>query len=143
MSSWRGDGSPADHRSTPPLEEKPMKLKELTPMLRTWDLEGTVAFYTEVLGFACRGLSAEEGWASVARDGVEIMLTGPNEQEGDEEPVFTGSLYFRVDDVDGFWSGLQDRADVCYPIETFDYGMREFGIYDPNGYLLQFGQEVG
>jgi uncharacterized glyoxalase superfamily protein PhnB len=119
-----------------------MRLRELTPMLRTWDLEATMDFYTEVLGFACRGLSEEEGWASIERDGLEIMLTGPNEHEGDVEPLFTGSLYFRVDDVDAFWEGLEERAEVCYPVESFDYGMREFGIYDPNGYLLQFGQVI-
>ena len=38
---------------------------------------------------------------------------------------------------------LKDKCKVCYPIETFDYGMREFGVYDINGYLLQFGQPVG
>jgi len=31
---------------------------------------------------------------------------------------------------------------ICYPIETFEYGMREFAIYDNNGYLLQFGEAV-
>ena len=27
-------------------------------------------------------------------------------------------------------------------IETFEWGMREFAIYDNNGYVLQFGQET-
>ena len=31
---------------------------------------------------------------------------------------------------------------VVYPMETFGYGMREFAVYDNNGYLLQFGQET-
>lgn len=31
---------------------------------------------------------------------------------------------------------------VCYAIENFGYGMREFGVYDNNGYLLQFGQPL-
>jgi hypothetical protein len=42
--------------------------------------------------------------------------------------------------VDGLWQRLKDRARVCYPIENFEYGMRELAIYDNNGYLLQFGQ---
>lgn len=29
-----------------------------------------------------------------------------------------------------------------YPIENFNYGMREFVIYDNNGYVLQFGEAV-
>ena len=38
---------------------------------------------------------------------------------------------------------MKDKAEVVYPIEDFDYGMREFAIRDNNGYLLQFGQEIG
>jgi uncharacterized glyoxalase superfamily protein PhnB len=44
--------------------------------------------------------------------------------------------------VDAIWENIKESANICYPIETFDYGMREFGIYDNNGYLLQFGQEI-
>jgi hypothetical protein len=44
--------------------------------------------------------------------------------------------------VDQLWELVNARAKVCYPIETFGYGMREFGIYDNNGYLLQFGQPM-
>ncbi|HEX4954069.1 MAG TPA: VOC family protein [Thermoanaerobaculia bacterium] len=119
-----------------------MKLEALTPMLRTWDLPGTLAFYRDVLGFTCNAASEEWGWASLARDSVEIMLASPNQHVGDTAPAFTGSLYFRTDDVEALWRELRDRARVCYPLETFDYGMREFAIYDPNGYLLQFGQPV-
>jgi hypothetical protein len=39
-------------------------------------------------------------------------------------------------------STLKDHARVCYPIEDFHYGMREFAIFDNNGYLLQFGQPL-
>jgi len=31
------------------------------------------------------------------------------------------------------------KANICYEIETFEWGMREFAIYDNNGYILQFG----
>ncbi|NHQ72651.1 bleomycin resistance family protein, partial [Elizabethkingia miricola] len=30
----------------------------------------------------------------------------------------------------------------CYNIEDFPWQMREFAIYDNNGYILQFGQDV-
>lgn len=117
-----------------------MKIQALTPMLRTWDMPASVKFYTEVLGFACD--NAVEGWASLTRDGAGLMLSAPNEHEGDTAPSFTGSLYFRTDNVDELWLAVQHRARVCYAIETFDYGLSEFGIYDNNGYLLQFGQPV-
>lgn len=118
-----------------------MRLEALTPMLRTWDLRGSVDFYCQVLGFECRAFEESWGWASLRCGGVSVMFSGPNRHEGDSRPCFSGSLYFYTDDVDGLWQGLKDKARVSYPIEDFDYGMREFGIYDNNGYLLQFGQE--
>ncbi len=118
-----------------------MTIESLTPTLRTWDLPGSVDFYTRVLGFECTAHEPDWGWASLAYGPATVMLSGPNEHEGDTRPAFTGSLYFRVSDVDSLWSKFKDQARVCYPIETFDYGMREFAIYDNNGYLLQFGEE--
>ena len=32
--------------------------------------------------------------------------------------------------------------EVRWPIDTFEYGMREFAIRDCNGYTLAFGQPV-
>lgn len=119
-----------------------MSFQQLKPMLRTWDLAGSVAFYCEVLGFECVARNDEWGWAHVRREAAEIMLSGPNEHEGDKAPAFTGSLYITCDDVDAVWGAVSGRAKVCYPIESFEYGMREFGIYDNNGYLLQFGTVI-
>jgi len=118
-----------------------MRLQHLTPMLRTNDLKGSIEFYTTVLGFTCDGASDDWGWASVKRDDVCIMFALPNEHEPFAGPVFTGSLYIHASDVDALWTRLKDVVRVCYPIEDFEYGMREFAIYDNNGYLLQFGQD--
>ena len=40
------------------------------------------------------------------------------------------------------WQQIKERATVVYPLEDFEYGMREFAIRDNNGYILQFGQEI-
>jgi catechol 2,3-dioxygenase-like lactoylglutathione lyase family enzyme len=111
-------------------------------MLRTRDLKSTIDFYVGVLGFTLNAGGDVDGWAMVSRDGLEIMVARPNDHEPFERPAFTGSLYLRVDEVDAEWNRLATAAPVCYPIETFDYGMREFAIYDVNGYLIQVGQEV-
>jgi len=116
------------------------KLRQLTPMLRTWRMEESIAFYRDRLGFRIE--NASEGWASLSRDGVELMLSAPNPHEGDVEPAFTGSLYFLTADVGALWQQVEGKARVCYALEDFDYGMREFAVYDNNGYLLQFGQPL-
>jgi len=66
-------------------------------MLWTEDLVNTVVFYRDTLGFRCT--AQMEGWASLERDGVELMLL-PNQHEPYQRPQFSGSFYFRCEDVD-------------------------------------------
>jgi len=117
-----------------------MHLTALTPMLWVDDLVATIAFYRDVLGFEC--LNQMEGWATLCRNSVELMISLPNQHEPYDRPRFTGSLYFRVDDANALWLQVKDKTTVVYPLEDFDYGMREFAIRDNNGYILQFGQEL-
>jgi uncharacterized glyoxalase superfamily protein PhnB len=114
----------------------------LRPMLRTKDLQGSIDFYTQELGFALVGFSSDDGWASLRRDAVELMIATPNAHRPFDEAMFTGSFYFDVDDARDLWERVKDRARVVYPIEDFHYGMREFAIHDNNGYTLQFGQPL-
>jgi uncharacterized glyoxalase superfamily protein PhnB len=114
----------------------------LRPMLRTKDLRGTIDFYTRQLGFEVVGFSSEDGWASLRRDGIELMVASPNAHMPFDAPAFTGSLYFNVSDAASLWASVKDAAHVVYPLEDFFYGMREFAINDNNGYVLQFGQPL-
>ena len=120
-----------------------MKLEKLTPLLRTAQLKETVQWYEAVLGFTCTDYMPEYGYARVQLDSAAIMLAGPNTHIQFNQPQFTGSFYINTNDVNRWWEKLKDQCKVCYEIETFEYGMREFGVYDINGYLLQFGQPVG
>jgi len=63
------------------------------------------------------------------------MLARPNESTPYEKSGFTGSLYFNTDDVDKLWEQLKDKVEVSCGIENFHYGMREFAVYDNNGYV--------
>lgn len=121
----------------------PVTFQSLRPVLRTKDLPGTVAFWTNQLGFRCDGVSEEDGWASLSRDAVGVMIATPNAHVPFDTPGFTGSFYFNVDDVASLWADVKSRVAIAYPMEEFHYGMREFAIYDNNGYMLQFGTPTG
>ena len=118
----------------------PTKLEDIRPVLSVTDMEETVRFYCNVLGFECA--SRMEGWAALRKDQVELMISLPNAHEPFEKPTLTGSIYFNTADVDALWEQIKDKARIVYPIENFFYGMREFAIRDNNGYILQFGQEI-
>jgi len=117
-----------------------VKFTSLTPMFWTKEIEATVTFYTDVLGFECSLL--EEGWAVLLKDEIEIMLAYPNEHVEFNGPMFTGSFYINTTNVNELWEAYKDACNICYPIEDFEYGMREFTIYDNNDYILQFGQPI-
>lgn len=119
-----------------------MKLTELRPMLWTENLSETIDFYVRTLSFTCDESNDDWGWTSLSKDAVSLMFAKPNDHTPFEKPMFTGSLYLKTDDVDTLWNELKDKAKVAYGIENFEYGMREFAIYDNNGYLLQFGKEI-
>jgi hypothetical protein len=44
--------------------------------------------------------------------------------------------------VQEFFVQVQNEADVVWPLETMDYGQREFGIRDGDGYTLAFAEAL-
>jgi uncharacterized glyoxalase superfamily protein PhnB len=125
-----------------------MKLLAPIPTLTTPLLQETVEFYVSVLDFTCKTIDDDWKIASLNKDSVNMQLIHPQSKfpfDGPgpfDEPVFTGAIYIHMDGIDELWEKVKDKAEVCFPIQNFDYGMREFGIYDNNGYLLQFGEQI-
>jgi uncharacterized glyoxalase superfamily protein PhnB len=119
-----------------------MKLLALSPMLWTKHLHLTVGYYTTVLNFECDELNEDAGFASLTRDNVQVMVVTPRQHPEFTKPAFTGSVYFRTDEVDKLWKELKEQVEVVYPVDNFEHGMREFAIKDNNGYTLIFGQEI-
>jgi uncharacterized glyoxalase superfamily protein PhnB len=119
-----------------------MKLTSIAPVLYTRELQKTIDFYQNVFGFDVEAFDETVGWACVRQDSVRIMFSIPNAHVPFEKPVLTGTLYLNTDSVDERWNKVKDKASVVYPIENFDYGMREFCVLDNNGYMIQFGQEI-
>ncbi len=117
-----------------------MRISALTPMLWTIELNETIEFYVKLLGFSCIEYNEEWGWAAITKDDIGLMIAKPNANTNFIKPFFTGSFYFNVEDVNELWLVLKDKVQICYNLDDFEYGMRDFAIYDNNGYILQFGQ---
>lgn len=119
-----------------------MALKSIRPILWTSHLQASIQFYSEFLQFQLVEYQESWQWASLNRDGVEIMLAAPNEHLPFDGPNFTGSLYILTDDLEDLWQRLKNQVNICYPLEEFEWEMREFAIYDNNGYIIQFGEPI-
>ena len=126
-------------------------MKRLSPILWTKDLNETIAFYTNVLGF--KGRSNFPNFVSLTRENVEIMFIVPQENQEDcpgpsaaeaffSSPVLTGSIFILTDKVDDLWEAVKDQATIKDHIENREYLMRDFSILDNNGYELVFAQDI-
>lgn len=129
------------------------RFQALRPMLEVRDLTETIAFYRDKLGFELLATMGEDPsqptWCHLRRDDVGLMFTWspPHDHDDDDdhshEPALGGSLYFTVADVDALheeWKSKVDNFD--WAPETQEYGMRDMGLVDPNGFLLIFGTPV-
>ena len=50
----------------------------------------------------------------------------------------TGTLFIEVEGVDALHDRLKPTVKIVMPIVTQFYGMREFAIEDPDGYVITF-----
>jgi len=119
-----------------------MNLRQLTPRLYTDNMPRSLAFYTTQLDLLCDAIDVESGWASLRRGAIHLMLSAPHEHASFGGRPFTGALYFYVEGIDDWWERLRTRVPVAYELASFDHGMREFAVYDPDGYLVQLGEEI-
>jgi len=125
--------------------------KKLTPNLLVANVEHSLAFYVDTLGFE-RGMTVPDQsplvFASVSSGAVEIFLndavTAVKEYPGfGGRPIgATGTLFIEVDGVDALHDQLKPSVNIVMPIVTQFYGMREFAIEDPDGYVITFAQRV-
>jgi catechol 2,3-dioxygenase-like lactoylglutathione lyase family enzyme len=103
------------------------------------DVEASLRFYTDVLGFAERFRSGD--YAGVEQGCVQIHLSGPSATN--KKQIGQCSIYIFCDDVDSYYSEVSARgAFVQAPPKDYAYGMRDFVVEDPDHNLIGIGQEV-
>ena len=116
----------------------------IVPSLLANDLTETASFY-EALGFVRTGNWPEHGaaaWIELARDGIVLAFHSEPPAGTPDKPVMSGTLYFYPDDVVALAAEFAGKVDFAWGPEEMPYGMREFGIRDPNGYYLAFTEPV-
>lgn len=122
-----------------------MKIKQLIPMLESDDMEATIDFYTQKLGFKSHGIGKDENgmyWCGLYRDDAEVMFTSRNAHSKEKKATFNGVLYFYPESVDELWEELKDKAEIEWEPQDFGYGMYDFAIRDNNDFVLAFGQSA-
>ena len=125
--------------------------RKLTPSLIVANVERSLAFYVDTLGFA-RGMTVPDEspfvFASVTSGSIEIFVNDAATAVK-EYPAFvgkpigaTGTMFIEDEGVDALHDRLNASVKIVMPIVTQFYGMREFAIADPDGYLITFAERV-
>ena len=112
----------------------------LSVRLLSKDLEATLDFYTELLGFTIDVLWPEDAPTVCVLDNGPVHLLFYREGPEDETPGATAQLTIETEGVQDLYQDVLGRAEVLWGPEVYDYGRREFSIRDPNGYELIFSE---
>jgi len=133
-----------------------MKFADVTPNLVVSNVERSLAFYRDVLGFSVTATVPEASpfaFAMMQRDEVFVFL---NSHESVKEypslasrPIGgTNTLFFVIEaeditgGIDALFASVSPRAKIFMGLKDQFYGMREFGIEDPDGYVIFFAQRI-
>ena len=135
-----------------------MILKKLTTNMMVGDVNSTIEFYSNVLGFEVVMVvpeNSQEVLTTVPKDrvliyalmkcgNVEIMFQARRSLIEDL-PLFKDTeigasltFYIEVEDIKGWYEKLKNNITIVKDIHTTFYGMQEFYIKDCNGYILAF-----
>jgi catechol 2,3-dioxygenase-like lactoylglutathione lyase family enzyme len=116
--------------------------KKISPMLAAANMEETIAFYQDVLGFKPTMKSLE--YSIVERDGQTIHFMQAASEEVMKCVRGHTEIYIEVSDIASLWEHVKTFKDRYHIRDLFDrdYGMTEFHIDDPNGCLVFVGERT-
>ena len=124
-----------------------MQLQSLTPNLMVKDVNKTLDYYTNVLGFELIQTVPEKGifdWGFVKLGNVKLMIqkeTSIKSEYKELENYKTGgalTLYIQVEELQKWHETIKDKTNVIKPMQKTFYGANEFAIMDINGFILAF-----
>jgi catechol 2,3-dioxygenase-like lactoylglutathione lyase family enzyme len=118
---------------------------QITPFMHVKDLDETVRFFTEVLGFTVP--YRQDNYAYLDREGAAIRILG-HEHDDEVGEAHRGFAYYIdvrdlgvvLDQIGDKLAGLPE-GHVVGPKDQA-YGQRELMIRVPDGNVLVFGQAI-
>jgi hypothetical protein len=113
------------------------KAKYLSPMIPSYNIERTVSFFKNSLGFEVE--RDDNKYVVLRKDNLTVHILSAGSDIGEME------FYLEVDDIDKVWDGLKHNLETIKFKEPFDqvYGMREIHLIIPETKTLMFiGQKL-
>lgn len=115
------------------------------------DVEQTLEFYTDLLGFTVLMTVPNKGeldWAMVKRNDVVLMFQSKKSLSSElprlagEKPGGGSTFYIKVDRITELHEELHNKEiEIISDLESTFYHTIEFSIIDLNGYVITFSEE--
>ena len=126
-----------------PETSRPRITAPVSRYLSAADLNRTVAFWRDVLGFDVRRSAAGDGTVDLISEGARIRLTARDSPDASDERRQPGAaiVFFETDNVDAMHAAIRRRGGQ--PTEPEDVNwikVRMFQIHDPDGHVIWFGR---
>jgi catechol 2,3-dioxygenase-like lactoylglutathione lyase family enzyme len=116
--------------------------KRISPMLAVADMDETIAFYRDMLGFRPTLKSPE--YSIVERDSQTIHFMKAASEEVMRCVRGHTEIYIEVSGIHFLWEHVKTFKERYRIRDLFDreYGMSEFHIADPNDCLVFVGEQT-
>ena len=133
----------------PPARRQPetLRLRGIAPSLTATDLQRSIAFYRDVLGFIIGDEWREKGallGVELHAGAVTFMLSQDDFAKGRDRQKGVGTRFYcsTAQDIDRFAGQIRERGGVLdQEPKDMPWGARVFMISDPDGFKLTFQQE--
>ena len=134
-----------------------MKFNKLIPELSVSNLNESLKFYVNSIGFKIEYQRPENKFVFISYQGTQFMLQELEENEkwsiGELKHPYGNGVNFQIEvsNVEKIYDALKTSGyKIAFDIEENWYrqdnkllGNKEFLIQDPDGYLLRFFEDIG
>ena len=121
------------------------RIEGVSPNIPVRDVEESLRFYRDVLGFEPEVGNPDYGYVLMRRGALMIALGQTDQPNALAATSNNIQAQIWVEDLDGLWAEWAPRlanlpeGRVRAPFEQ-SYGTREFHLKDPDGFLMLFTQ---
>jgi catechol 2,3-dioxygenase-like lactoylglutathione lyase family enzyme len=127
-----------------------MSFTNVVPNLLVSDMAKSIAFYRDVLGCSMVAHVPDESpfvFAWMQRGKADFFLNDAGEVQRDlagvhgaRTTIGGAAMYVTVEGIDEIHRAIAARIPVAAPLEKKFYGMTEFAVVDPDGYLITLAE---
>lgn len=127
-----------------------VSLQSLTPNIMVADVNQTLDYYKDILGFEVIDTNSTAGqleWGFVKKGEAGLMFQEASSLKGEYPSLASrpmgGAMTFYIlvqENIEDWFASLKGKVKVVKELNTTFYGTKEFAIEDVNGFILTFSE---